>query len=118
MVRRTPGAASSGQPDGRRLRRADLDALFRLHFDELVERCEFKHRLPTSDCEDIAQEAFKLALNKKLRREGNAAAWLMRAVDNLAIRHKTKTYRRAGLLQKWGSRPAVHGDDGQSEEID
>ena len=85
---------------GRRMRGPELEALYREH-DTLVRRVEWKHRLPTEDAEDLAQKAFMLAIEKKIGSEGNAAAWLIRTVDFLAVRHVSKLVRRARLRAHW-----------------
>ncbi len=84
------------------MRRAELESLHKKLFGPLVWRLEFKHRLPTEDSRDIVQKAFLLALEKKMGAEGNAAAWFVRVVDHLAMRHVTTAARRARLLEQWG----------------
>ena len=84
------------------MRRSELESLHRALFGPLVCRLEFKHRLSTEDSRDIVQKAFLLALEKKMGAEGNAAAWFVRVVDNIAMRHRGTAARRAGLLERWG----------------
>lgn len=100
-------AIAPGRPRGSKLAEQPslpaeaLAAIHRRLFFPLVRRVEWKHGLSTDDACDLVQEAFVLAL-VKLRRDGNPKAWLIAAVDHLAVNLKRKRLRRAHLAARWG----------------
>ena len=85
----------------RRLRlAAELEGFYRQLFLPLVRRATWRHGLSKEDARDVVQDAFVLAV-VKLKAGGNARAWLMSTVDNLATNLRRKGARRARLEKHW-----------------
>ena len=85
----------------RRLRlAAELEGFYRQLFLPLVRRATWRHGLSKEDARDVVQDAFVLAV-VKLKAGGNARAWLMSTVDNLATNLRRKGARRARLEEHW-----------------
>jgi DNA-directed RNA polymerase specialized sigma24 family protein len=95
---------STGAVGGKRLDQlraaAELGEFHRKLFLPLVRRAAWRHGLTKEDACDVVQEAFLLAV-VKLKSPGNAAAWLVRSVDNLCVNLRRKGARRARLEAMW-----------------
>jgi DNA-directed RNA polymerase specialized sigma24 family protein len=79
---------------------AELEGFYRQLFLPLVRRATWRHGLSKEDARDVVQDAFVLAV-VKLKAGGNARAWLMSTVDNLATNLRRKGARRARLEKHW-----------------
>lgn len=78
----------------------DMEAFYREIFLPLVRRATWKYRLSKDDARDIVQDAFVLAI-PRLDSARNPKAWLIQAVDHLALNHQRKIARRAKLAERW-----------------
>jgi DNA-directed RNA polymerase specialized sigma24 family protein len=102
---RKPGRRrdSSARGSGGRTIIRETDAFYREFFLPLVRRAIWRYGLSADDARDVVQDAFLISL-KKMNSARRPEAWLVQAVDYLALNHRRKTARRARLLAKWSPR--------------
>jgi len=93
---------------------AELEDCFRRAFPPMVRRAIRKHRLSLEDAEDIAQEAFLLAV-LKLDSVVNPKLWLYHAVDRLSANLRKKRQRRVALAARWQGGGAEESDWAEAE---
>lgn len=78
----------------------ELADLYVRYYRPLLRRAIRKHNFLPQDAQDLVHEVFALAL-EKMELEGNARAWFITVLDNLAANEKRKTTRRADLMSRF-----------------